>query len=147
MLKNGSHSAHELQRQKVLTQSVYGIWEDVDRTIELKVSPKVGGAKIKVWSVRHFSAIEKISAFCGLNATPKRTRWQGFDLITNLEKDGDESFINGVVNMPNNRRRNSAEFRVLGNTGYLEFYYYDFGQKEIRQNKSGSILLTQHRRD
>jgi hypothetical protein len=143
MLKHGYPSAHELQRQRVLTQSIYGIWHDVENTIELKLSPLVGGAKIKIWAVNDFSAIKTISSFCGLNAMPKRTQWQGFDLITNLEKKEEDSFINGIVNMPNNKRKNSADFRVSGNTAYLEFFYYEFYQKGVTQNKSGSIILLQ----
>jgi hypothetical protein len=145
MLKKAYTSAHELQRYKVLTQSLFGIWQDADGTIELKISPLVGGAKIKIWAVNDFSAIEKIAAFCGLSSLPKRTQWQGFDLITNLERKSEDSFANGIVNMPNNKRKNSADFNVSENTGHLDFFYFEFCQKSIVQNKSGSIVLTQKR--
>jgi hypothetical protein len=145
MLKSGHPSAHELQRHKVLTQSFYGIWSDIEKTIELKISPRVGGARIKIWTVNDFSIIKKISLYCGLASSPKRTHWEGFDLITNLEKDGDDSFVNGVVNMPNTRRRNLAEFRVSGNLASLDFFSCEAYEKEVMQNKSGSIILTQKR--
>ncbi|MBI1766919.1 MAG: hypothetical protein HYR67_00930 [Bacteroidetes bacterium] len=74
-MRNGIQSAHEIQRDKVQFHSLFGIWSDVAKTIELKISPRVGGAKIKVWAVKDFSVIEKISAFCGLDARPKRTNW------------------------------------------------------------------------
>lgn len=145
MLKNGSHSAHDLQRHKVLTQRIYGIWYDVDQAIELKLTPRVGGAKIKVCAVHDLSVIQKIATFCGLDSSPKRTHWEGFDLITNLEREDEYSFVNGLVNMPNNRRRNSADLRVLGNFAHLDFFHYDFRQKEMRQYKSGSMILTYKR--
>ena len=141
MLKNGSHSAHELQRQKVLTQSIYGIWHDADGAIELKVSPRVGGAKIKVWAVNDLSAIQKIALFCGLDSSPKRTHWEGFDLITNLEREDDHSFVNGMVNMPNNRRKNSADFQVEdGHFGLLTFFY-QLSTRDFSKGQSGTLVL------
>ena len=140
-MRNSIQSAHEVQREKVQFHSLFGIWFDVAKTIEFKISPSVGGAKIKVWAVKDFSAIEKISVFCGLDVRPKRTNWQGFDLITNLEKKGD-SFVNGVVHMPNNKRKNLADFRIVDpSLAELNFFYRDSSQ-ETKQN-SGFILLTQ----
>ena len=141
MLKNGSHSAHDLQRQKVLTQSIYGIWEDADHTIELKVSPRVGGAKIKVWSVRDLSIIQKIAAFCGLDSSPKRTHWEGFDLVTNLEREDDHSFVNGIVNMPNNRRKNSAEFKVADTQVAVLNFFYQLSSRDFSRDQTGSLVL------
>lgn len=93
--------------------------------------------------MKDLSAIEKIAAFCGLGGRPKRTNWQGFDLITNLEKKGPDSFVNGMVHMPNNKRRNVADFKIVDRSlAELNFFYRDSSQ-ETAQNKSGSILLTQ----
>ncbi|HTH56070.1 MAG TPA: hypothetical protein VL728_08480 [Cyclobacteriaceae bacterium] len=141
MLKNGNHSAHELQRQKVLSQSIYGIWEDADRSIELKVSPRVGGARIKVWAVRDLSTIQRIATFCGLDSSPKRTHWEGFDLITNLEREDDYSFVNGIVNMPNNRRKNSADFKVAGNHFAILYFFYQLSSRDFSRGQSGSLAL------
>lgn len=141
MLRNGSHSAHDLQRQKVLTQSIYGIWQDAEHTIELKLSPRVGGAKIKVWTVNSISAIQKIAAFCGLDSSPKRTHWEGFDLVTNLEREDDNSFVNGVVNMPNNRRKNSADFKVADGHFALLNFFYQVSTRDFSRSQTGLLVL------
>jgi len=141
MLRNGNHSAHDLQRQKVLTQSIYGIWHDADHAIELKVSPLVGGAKIKVWAVNNLSVIQKIASFCGLDSSPKRTHWEGFDLITNLEREDDNTFVDGIVHMPNNRRKNSADFKVADGQLALINFFYQVSIRDFSKSQTGLLVL------
>lgn len=51
--------------------------------------------------------------------------------------------MNGVVQMPNNKRKNLADFKIVDHRlAELNFFYRDSSQ-EATQNKSGFILLTQ----
>ena len=146
MLKNGNYSAHELQRIKVQLYSQFGVWTDSENTIEFKIYPSVGGAKIKIWSVHDLIAIKRISNFCGLNALPKRTNWQGFDLVTHLERKGNDSYVNGLVHMPNNKRKNLAEFKITEfNEACLNFFYLDPADFEAAPQPCGTIVLIQNK--
>jgi hypothetical protein len=128
----------------VQSQSLYGIWNDFERTIELKIIPCVGGANIKVWTVSDFSTIEKISRFCGIALMPKRTNWHGFDLISKLEKKDNDTFVNGIVNMPKNKRRTLADFQIVDdNCAHLSFFCREPSQNLETPNKIAFILSLQ----
>jgi hypothetical protein len=144
MLKNDNPSSHEIQRLRVQSQCLYGIWTGFEGAIELKILPCVGGVKIKLWSVNDLLAIEKISLFCGIKLKPRRINWHGFDLISKLEKKGSGSFVNGIVNMPNSKRRNLADFEIVDEgLAKLIFFCGESLQDSEAQNKSLYTLLLQ----
>ena len=141
MLKNGSYSAHELQRIKVMQSSLFGIWSDFDETIELKIFPSADGARIKIWTVNDFVSIARISLFCGLNGLPKRANWQGFDLITSLSRSENNCFVNGIVHMPNIKRRNFADLKIYSpSQADLNFFYCEDREGDV-MIESGTLAL------
>jgi len=141
MLKNGNYSAHELQRMKIQQSSLFGIWSDYEETIELKIFPCADGARIKIWEVSDFNAIARLALFCGLNGLPKRVNWQGFDLVTNLVRTENNHFVNGIVHMPNIKRRNLADLKIYSlNEADLKFFFCE-EQTEDQIIESGTLTL------
>ena len=134
--------ASEQHRDKILNESIFGIWTDPFNTIELKIAPSNAHVRVKIIEVKDPSVMERISFFCGLHFLPKRANWKGFDFITHLEQVGQRNYSNGQVHMPHAERRNYANLKIISYTSLtLEFYFIDPAEREPQPRYVGTFPL------
>jgi hypothetical protein len=140
-MNNLAKTETRIPRYQFIRQSIYGFWEDPTNSIVLKISPNGTQTRIKIIDV-HESVVERISFYCGLQFSPKRTKWRGFDFITHLQRANSGLYTDGQVHMPGTTRKNTVCLTVVDyDTAMLEFYFDQIkGKKEIR-NFVGSLRL------
>ncbi len=61
----------ERQKQRILLESVFGIWTDARKTIRVRIAPVRNSVRIRIVEILDKTIIDSIVYFCGLNATPK----------------------------------------------------------------------------
>ena len=130
------------QRFRIVSDSIFGFWSDSSHMMDFKISPTGPCARIKITSVNDINVLERISFFCGLQFIPKRAKWKGFDFVTQLVKEDKSSYKDGLVHMPNARRKNLANLTVLDSSKILlNFYFVKPKQEEEVKNYVGSLTL------
>jgi|GEM_PF-2087339 len=140
----------ERQKQRILLESVFGIWTDVRKTIRVRITPVRNSVRIRIVEILDKTIIDSIVYFCGLNATPKRSNWANFDLVTDLMKHWDSnSFGFGAVHLPHATRRIKASLVIL-NKSQVQLNFFTYGNN-LPEICTGSITFSKdqewHNRD
>ncbi len=134
--------ANAEQSDKILDQSIYGRWYDENKRLSLKISPDGQCLRVKILEVFDDSIIDMFAGFCGLDARPKRTKWNGFYLVTHLQRVGFRNFDDGLVHMPKSLRKNQVSALLVDNHKMLlEFYFSQGIDHNMQKRFVGSLMI------
>jgi hypothetical protein len=131
---------NEPQRERIVNDSLFGEWIDAQKKIRVRITPVRDSIRIRIVEILDRSVIDAIVFFCGLDVSPRRSKWAHFDLVTNLRRHFNPNTYNfGDVHLPFAPHRTTASLVITEKSQvHLNFFR---SEDERPEACTGSIIF------